>query len=483
MNDIKEFVPSTSPYEILVHLNERIMSGELVTFESLKRYTSLLPEGTKYATILKKAFDLQRRLYWGFFKDVSPDSYPQVWTQVVTQDRDFPFGGDLKRYMSIQGVYVCMIDIHGYTKYCHEHRQNMSMLDLLDRMLQVDVPMLASQSRVISKRAHGDEVLLLGTSASDVLEATLRIVSYFSKRKRLEDGTSNKSGIEIMLPEFFISAGIAGGQSYASLIITRDGDISGDIVNTAARLQSRANIVAPDTNKILLTSQVYQKLKGSAVREIDGINKVDFFNANAIEFKGVNLSVYEIIFLDTEAFRISYRDVMEELYSAIDKNMWKSKIFELAMDLATRLLANQPLEARGKVDTKGLLNLIKCASEFFAIERYEKAMAAYSMLTTQLASIQGIDGLAVEYMQRIEENYSRILASFVSCLDCEVDKNLKTMYGQKELEQFTTISKHHAMYDELRDSARLRIRGRKAIWFREADKVTPELSVRILSRK
>ena len=74
MNDIKEFAPSMSPYEILVHLNEKILTGDLVTFESLKRYTSLLPDGTKYATILKKAFDLQRRLYWGFFKDVSPET-------------------------------------------------------------------------------------------------------------------------------------------------------------------------------------------------------------------------------------------------------------------------------------------------------------------------------------------------------------------------------------------------------------------------
>ncbi|GAB1457569.1 hypothetical protein MASR2M48_28770 [Spirochaetota bacterium] len=472
-----------SPYEILVHLNEKILTGDLVTFESLKRYTSLLPDGTKYATILKKAFDLQRRLYWGFFKDVSPETYPKVWSQVVIQDRDYPFGGDLKRYMSIQGVYLCMIDIHGYTRYCHEHRQNMSMLDLLDRMLQVDVPMLAAQSRVISKRAHGDEILLLGTSASDILEAVLRIVSYFSKRKRLEEGPPGKAGIDIMLPEFFMSAGIAGGQSYASFIITRDGDVSGDIVNTAARLQARANAIAPNTNKILLTSQVYQKLKGSALRDIDGINTVDFFNANAVEFKGVNLSVYEIIFLETEAFRISYRDVMEELYAAIDKSMWKSKIFELAMDLATRLATNMPTEARSGVDSKSLVNLIKCASEFFATERYEKALAAYAMLTVQLSNVPGIDGLAIEYMQRIGENYSRILGSFVSCLDCEVEQNLKTMYGQKELENFMAISKHHAMYDELRDSARLRIRGRKAIWFREADKIATELSIRIQSRK
>ena len=200
----------------------------------------------------------------------------------------------------------------------------------------------------MSKRARGDELLLLGSSAASVLDAVLRIVKYLSRRRRLE-GCPGKPGEGFVLPEFFISAGIAGGQSYTSLVITRDGDLSGDLVNTAARLQARANAIAPDRNKILLTSHVYQRLKGAGVsiQRVDGINKVDFFNTGAIEFKGVSLTVYDTVFLDTEGYRLGYREAMENLYVAIDKGMWKSRIFEAAAAVAEAIIDNLPGEDKG----------------------------------------------------------------------------------------------------------------------------------------
>ena len=89
MNDIKEFTTSASLYEILSHLMDKIIAGDLCTFESLKKYASVLPKGQRTAAILKRAFFLQRRLYWGFFKDVSPESYPQVWSQVSCPTGNF----------------------------------------------------------------------------------------------------------------------------------------------------------------------------------------------------------------------------------------------------------------------------------------------------------------------------------------------------------------------------------------------------------
>jgi class 3 adenylate cyclase len=485
VNDIKEFGPTSSLYELLSHLMDKIISGELATFESLKRYADVLPKGQRADAIFRRAFFLQRRLYWGFFKDVSPESFPNVWSQVVIPDRDYPFAGDLKRFMSIPDVYLCMIDIHGYTKYCHDKRHNMSMLDLLDKMLQVDVPRIAAESGVISKRAHGDEVLLLGASATSVLDAVLRIVEYLSKRRRIAEGPAGKPGAGFVLPKFFISAGIAGGQTYTSLVITRDGDISGDLVNTAARLQARANRIAPESNKILLTNHVYQKLKGAGVsiREVDGINKVDFFNTGPIEFKGVKLIVYDTVFLETEAYRLSYRDEMENLYEAIDKEMWKSRIFEVSMTLAARLVANLPGEGKGSVGKRALDASVKMATESFAVERYEKAIDTFGKLVDALSSVPGIDGLAMEYLGAIHENYAAIVESFTANLDRDIDEHLDTLYGQKELERFRLLRQHHSMYGELRESARLKARGRKSVWYREADRIAGELGVRILSRK
>ena len=485
MNDIKEYGQSSSVYEVLSHLMDKVTSGELATFESLKRYVSVLPTGQRLEAMLRRAFFLQRRLYWGFFKDVSPESYPSVWEQVVVPDRDYPFAGDLKRYMSIQNVYLCIVDIHGYTKYCHDQRHNMSMLDLLDKMLQVDVPRIAAESEVVSKRARGDELLLLGSSATSVLDAVLRIIKYLSKRRRLSDGRPGKPGEGFVLPEFFVSAGIAGGQSYTSLVITRDGDLSGDLVNTAARLQARANAIAPDRNKILLTSHVYQRLKGAGVsiQRVDGINKVDFFNTGAIEFKGVSLTVYDTVFLETEAYRLGYREAMEDLYVAIDKGMWKSRIFEAAATLAERIVSNLPTEDKGGAARRAMLGDLKAATDSFGVERYEKAVASFGEMVSKLEAIPGVDGLALEYLRAVHDNYTVLVDAFTANLDRDIDEHLDTIFGQKELERFRLYRQHHAVYGELREQTRLQARSRKVIWFREADRVSPELSVRIKSRK
>ena len=120
------------------------------------------------------------------------------------------------------------------------------MLDMLDAMMQEVVPRIAAKVGVVSRRAHGDEILLLGPSAPDLLEATLLIMDYFSSRRRLsEDLQRSRGKFDVILPGFQLSAGIAGGQKYTPLIITKDGDISGDIVNTAARLQARAGKFPP----------------------------------------------------------------------------------------------------------------------------------------------------------------------------------------------------------------------------------------------
>ncbi len=148
--------------------------------------------------------------------------------------------------MSIPDIYLGLLDIHGYTRYCQEKKRNMSMVDLLDRMIYEDVKAICSETGVVSKRAQGDEILILGASASDVLKSTLQIIDYFNTQGRSFKNTIlSKKLPGTVLPKFQISAGIAGGQKFTPLVITRNGDISGDIVNTAARLQAKANRVSP----------------------------------------------------------------------------------------------------------------------------------------------------------------------------------------------------------------------------------------------
>ncbi|MFZ4617097.1 MAG: hypothetical protein ACOYM2_12995, partial [Rectinemataceae bacterium] len=128
-----------TPHQILVELMDRVIAGELRTFSELKAQARGLVGSPLGRIILRKVFGLQRRLYWGFFRDLDPERFKSVWGQVIMQDPDYDFAGDLKGYMSIPDIYIGLLDIHGYTRFCHENRKNMSMLDRLDRMIHEDV--------------------------------------------------------------------------------------------------------------------------------------------------------------------------------------------------------------------------------------------------------------------------------------------------------------------------------------------------------
>jgi class 3 adenylate cyclase len=483
MNDIKEYTASSSPYEVLVHLSDKIVKGDFITFNALHSYCSSLPENPRTEVILKKAFELQRRLYWGFFRDISPSTHPNVWNKVVVPDRKYHFAGDIKRMATIPDVYMAIIDIHGYTHFCQKHRHNMSMLDLLDRVIQQDIPKIAAKFGVVSRRARGDEILLLGGSASELFE-----VVYLIARRLAKDGTPSKGeSVEEKaaaeasadsLPGFQISAGVAGGAKYAQLVITRDGDLSGTIVNTAARLQVRANRISPDRTKILLTSVTFQKLKIAPSSEhYEFLKAVDFFDTGMVEFKGVNVPVFDTVFLDRDASRLEYRERMATLYDSIGQGLWNARIFADALSLMARIVTSssgglidettgEPIDA---TDSISIIQRIKKAQNLFDADRYEQAVAEFAELVDILCRAAGHDPIATEYLSEVRDNYRKLLSRFLERLDREIDDHLETIFlSPNDRANFRTLEKHFAMFSSVRDAARIKVADRRGVWYRIA---------------
>jgi class 3 adenylate cyclase len=495
MKDIHEATAATSPCEILVHLNDKIMAGELRTFESLLAYVSAVQEHPQLPQILKRAAELQRRIYWGFFRQMTPQNFPGVWSKTVIMNRKFPFAGDLKRFVTITDLYVGMLDIHGYTRFCHRNRHNMSMLDLLDRMMQEDIPKIAAAAGVMSRRARGDEILLLGPSAGDLLGTALAIIGYFSKKQsRNVDaavGAQHRMATS-SLPEFQISAGIAGGEKYAQLVITRDGDLSGSIINSAARLQARANKISPDRNKILVTNHVVQRLKANgSCGSSDMLKTVEFFNCGTVDFKGLSLHVFDTVFMETEAYRLGYRDVMEELYEAMGRGLWKSKVFEASMNLAARVVSTLPQSLlKGKscpdvamIDTNDLLFRIKAANAEFAQGDFERAVETFGGIIGTFEQIDCLDDLVLEYLAGVYKSYARLIKTFTENLDHEIEDHLDLIYSPVEKENLAILRKHYQLYQRANEAGRGKVRNRKAIWFRIAEEAAPSLRVRVVSKK
>ena len=491
LKDIKEYAATTSPYEVFTHLCGKIVKGELVTFAALRAYCAPLPDCPRTEALLRSAFELQRRLYWGFFKDISPADFPKVWSKVVVPDRKYRFAGDIKRMATIPDVYMAILDIHGYTRFCQRNRHNMSMLDVLDRVLQNDLPAIAAKYGVVSRRASGDEILLLGGSAAEVFEVVYLMARYLAKDGGAggpESGEAAKS-----LPAFQVSAGVAGGAKYSQLVVTRDGDLSGTIVNTAARLQARANRISPDRTRILLTSVTFQKLKMlPPSSHFEFLKAVDFFDTGMVEFKGVNVSVFDAVFLATEANRLEYRERMSALYESIGQSLWSSRIFADALNLMARIVTSspggltdeatgQPLDAAGPVS---VMQRIKKAQGYFAAERFEFAVREYSDLVDLFGRASGRDPIAFEYLADLRDNYRRIVEQFTRRLDRELDEHLEAVFtNPTDRQNFHTLEKHHATFVDVREAARFKVPDRRGHWLKSVEECSLTLGVNIQSKK
>jgi class 3 adenylate cyclase len=487
MKNIGEYTASTSFFELFAHLCDKVVGGELETFSQLKAYVLSLPDNATTRAAVLKAFELQRRLYWGMFKEVAPDSFPRLWDRLVEPDLRYRGAGDLKRQMSIPDVYLGLVDIHGYTRFCHANRHNASMLESLDEMLQSFIPKAAAAAGALCKRVRGDEIILIGASASEVLDAVLRLVDYLSSggRGAGRDGPGP-------LPVFQISAGLAGGQKYSSLSITRGGDISGDIVNAAARLQSMANKISPDRNRVLVTNNIVQKVKSRGVASVsEGLIPFDFFNAGKVEFKGLSLSVYDLVFLPAQSDRLAYRECMEELFAAIEQGAWKGKVFEVALKLAARVATSRqvarfmpaPAGKDCQASTEGILELVRTAQGHFAAERFERAVECLGRIVEDLDLMEDCDDLAVEYLEQVARNYAELIDRYAERLDLELEKQLDTLFPQSDREKYRVLQANHAAFAKVQAAARLRANGRKVIWQRAADDAAPSLAVRIKSKK
>ena len=478
---------------LLHHLYEKILSGELRTFASLEEYVAAVPDSLELRTCLVKAFGLQKKLYWGYFINLSPKKYPRLWKEIVIPGRRFSFGGTLKRSMSIPEIYMGLLDIHGYTKFCYDKKRNMSMIDLLDRMIYEDVKAICAENSVLSKRARGDEILILGGSAVDILETCLQLMEYFNTQGRSFPNTVLRKNLPgTVLPQFKISAGIAGGQKFTPLMITRDGDISGDIVNTAARLQAKANKISPYSNRIMITSHVYQKIR--LEEKPDGepvIKNIDYFKVGAVEFKGISLTVYDLIFLPEEAFRLDLKKTTEELMESLQKKQWKSRIFNCALNLAAKVVKERLercrketfINDRNKMEYTALLEQIKSTADLFNDTYYETAITIYSRIVDGVAALDQADPIALEYLQLIRGGYNEIYNSFTGALDSEIDIRKNEIFEPGELDSFLALKRFKSLQIKLQAQGRIRLNSRKKLWHRTTDELCEDLRYTLQSLK
>ena len=276
---------------------------------------------------------------------------------------------------------------------------------------------------------------------------------------------------------------------YTPLIITEDGDLSGDVINTAARLQMRANAVSPSSTRITVTKHVVFRYRKESPQDLD------FFNSGMITFKGTALAVYEVIFKKEDRYILQYQEEMQDLYSALEKNLWRNQVFPALITLLIKVCRNVPKFKlkRSTVGNKSIEirngDIIKLAEKTLLLystqDNYVKAVLYLRRIVDYLGKVQNFDSLVLEYALKITEKYERIIREFKNEIEKRLDDRYASIFPPETARLYRSVKKQALIYEKLKDHAMQDggVLKKKSIWYTLMEENIGNLSFSLYSGK
>ncbi|MDR2543111.1 MAG: hypothetical protein LBC80_06650 [Treponema sp.] len=480
MKNIAEYNSGMTEYEFFSFLYDKIITKQITTFSSLKELIFPVLKDKWTHPVIMRGFLLLKRMNWGFFASICPNNHKKLWKELVITDKDFPEAGDLKKTLQISNLYVAMLDIHGYTKFCMESRKNLSMMHTLDWAIENEIRRISTQCGAISQRERGDEMVVVAASATDALMITLCIIDYFGKTNTVDnpDIPTKRTGNAEALPVFKISAGITGGNTQSPLIITERGNLSGFLLNSGARLQTRANELSPKESRIMVAKQVmmnYEKENIANKSILKEKSSIYFFDTGHIEFKGVMIPTCEVVFDKKERYKEDFADLMTKLFSSIRDNLWEQRIYQDLMDLLTRVAQampkfsvtpKEPVHGMQTIGNESYVHICRLARKAYCVsEDYNLAVQFLKHLVEISEQIPSFERLVLDYLKGITEKYQILFDAFETRINKEVDDKATMIFGE-HFKTWNAAKNGCQIYNKMRDIGRKSkiITMRKTLW-------------------
>jgi hypothetical protein len=467
MECITDFNESTSEYELFSFLYDKVIHRKITTFAKLKEETSHILSDKRTQSAVMRLFNLIRQLNWGLFADMERTVHTKLWKEMIIQDKHFPDAGDIKRTLTISNLFVCMLDIHGYTKFCQDSKKNVSMLHTLDRTINTEIKQIAANCGCVCQRERGDEIVVVAASAADAITVTLAIMDYFAGTKVIQNPAIavRRQGESAALPAFKLSAGISGGNTSVPLIITQQGNLSGFLLNTGARLQSRANTLSPKESRIMITRQVAIKFDKENTSFPNPIHKhVFFFDTGSIEFKGVLLPTCEVLFNPKDRYKKSYEEEQKKLFDSIRNNLWENRIYVDMMNMLSKISTlippftlnlKTPLHGFESVTNDTLDQLCRLGVRTYVQnENYTFSVGLLHDLITLIEKIPFIDKMVLDYLEGITERYTMVLDGYHKIVEERIQQQAEHIFPGENYKRFLTAKNNAGIYDKYLLTAR-----------------------------
>lgn len=486
MKDLSEYGDSTSEYELFDFLAEKLISREITTFSVLKTFAAPILKDKRSHPVIMRCFELLKKLFWGFFSGMSPATHKRLWQELVVPDQLFPEAGNLKDTLQTSTLYVAMLDIHGYTQFCMDSKNNPSRMLVLDWAINNDISHISSQCQAVSQRERGDEIVVVAARATDALMVTLGIIDYFGKTNILDDPhvSTIRSGkaAEADMPVFKISGGITGGDK-SPLIITEKGNLAGFLLNSGARLQIRANELSPRENRIMAAKQVqmnYAKENQNEKCLLFSKNTLHFLDTGLIYFKGVRIPTCDVIFREEDRYKEQFGEELIKLFASIRESLWEQRIYLDMMSLLSKASSltppftvslGEPISAMltQTITNDTMAQLCRLGIKAYTIdEDYEKALAILHDFIAIIEQIPEFDRLILDYLKGITEKYEILLDQYKSTIDREIEQKAAAIFQGNHLKAYQASKNAAGIFEKLKAMGRnsSEIMNKKTLWFK-----------------
>jgi hypothetical protein len=341
---------------------------------------------------------------------------------------------------------------------------------------------------------------VVSASAADALTVTLSIIDYFGKTDIVRDPKipTKRAGDASILPVFKLSAGITGGNTTVPLIITEQGNLSGFLLNTGARLQTRANELSPKESRVMITKQVFMSFQKENAAEKCSLarhNAVYFLDTGSIEFKGVQLPTCEVVFKTEERYKEKYSEELSRLFAAIKENLWEQRIFQDLMELLTRVAQVMPkftvtppapIHGMQTIANESFVQLARISMKYYLVdEDYGSAVDMLHNFITLIDLIPGFDRLILDYHKGITDKYTFLFNSYKETIDREVDERATHIFQGNHYKTWLAAKNGAAIYEKLRTIGRRsnEIAKKKSLWYSLLKQYQEEMAFTLYSGK
>ena len=496
MNNLSEYTETTSEFELYSFLHDKVITGNITKFSELREFAAPILKSQRTHFIIMKTFELIKRLNWGFFSGMAKETHLRLWKELVIPDAKFPDAGDIKDTLQISNLYIAMLDIHGYTQFCMDSRKNLSMMHTLDHAMNTEASRISSCCQAVSQRERGDEMVIVAASASDALTVTLAIMDYFGKTSIVSDPniSTKREGNAEALPAFKVSAGITGGNTQSPLIITEKGNLAGFLLNSGARLQTRANELSGKESRIMIAKQVmmnYMKENEKDPCTLFKNNTIYFLDTGQIEFKGVQIPSCEVVFKPEDMYKEQLSEEMGQLFNAIRDNLWETRIYQDLINLLSKAAQVMPkfnytppapIHGMQSINNDSFMQL--CRIGLRAYLREEDYSAAVNMLKTLISIIEGVpkfERLILDYLRGVTDKYDMLLESYLETIDREIENRASIIFQGNNYKVWQAARNALAINEKLKAIGRQsnEVPKKKALWL-SLIKQNPEQMVFVL---